>query len=124
MQIPEVVPSPQQDSNTSFSSITGAEIDLDSLQPVALDTLQDSVLLHQDEQHSVTDSELLRDEQTPPPKIWTPKPNAKSAIWNYFETYTHRTYRNLCICLLCDAEVNYTNSMSTTMLVRHLRAKH
>jgi len=59
-----------------------------------------------------------------PAKVRKSKRNAKSAIWNYFEVYTDKAYKDLAVCMICNNDVNYSASMSTTMLLRHLRSKH
>jgi hypothetical protein len=132
MHIQEIVQSPQQDSNTPISTITGPDYTTkkDRIAVLSTQTLENPSTLeleinNDDSDHiTIHETELISDADIPPPKVRAPKQNAKSSIWNYFKTYTHQTYRHLCICLLCDAEVNYTTSMSSTMLMRHLRAKH
>ncbi len=52
------------------------------------------------------------------------KRNAKSGIWQFFEIYRDRKFQNLAFCLLCKKDVNYSTTMSTGMLTRHVRTKH
>jgi len=52
------------------------------------------------------------------------KRNAKSGIWKYFEVYKERKFSHLAFCKLCNSDINYTISMSTGMLTRHMRVRH
>jgi len=52
------------------------------------------------------------------------KRNAKSWIWQFFEVYHDQKFQNLAFCLLCQQDVNYSKTMSTGMLTRHVRTKH
>jgi hypothetical protein len=59
-----------------------------------------------------------------PKKIRQPKGNVKASIWNYFEVYTAKEFKDLAVCMICNAKVYYSDSMSTTVLQRHLSGKH
>ncbi len=52
------------------------------------------------------------------------KRNAKSGIWQFFEIYKDLKLHNLAYCLLCKVDVNYSTTMSTGMLTRHVRTKY
>jgi hypothetical protein len=52
------------------------------------------------------------------------KRNAKSGIWHFFEVYHDPKFQNLAFCLLCQQDVNYSKTMSTGILTRHVRKKH
>ncbi len=52
------------------------------------------------------------------------KRNTKSGIWKFFEIYKDPKIQNMAFCLLCKKDVNYTFTMSTGMLTRHIRSKH
>jgi hypothetical protein len=53
-----------------------------------------------------------------------PKRNAKSSVWQHFEIYWDKKYKDLAFCTLCESDVNYIYTMSTGMLTRHLRTSH
>jgi len=52
------------------------------------------------------------------------KKNAKSAIWKFFEIYSDKHLKHLAHCKICNEDINYTLTMSTGMLTRHLSRKH
>jgi hypothetical protein len=120
------------DSQTSFSSISCSitEVDEDSI--VVLPREHDTSTVSMggsksSERENAGDdpnSVVTTNVSVVPVKIRKPKSNAKSSIWNYFEVYTAKAFKDLAVCLICDAEVYYSDSMSTTMLQRHLRGKH
>lgn len=59
-----------------------------------------------------------------PPKTRCVKKNAKSLLWSHFHVYEHPSYRHLAFCLLCQKDVNYSKTMSTSALTKHLRKFH
>jgi hypothetical protein len=52
------------------------------------------------------------------------KKNAKAGVWKFFEVYSDKALRHMAYCTICQADVNYTLTMSTGMLTRHTRSKH
>jgi hypothetical protein len=51
-------------------------------------------------------------------------PRAKKDIWQYCKIYKEKQYSMLAYCLLCQNDVNYSASHSTSMLERHLSRNH
>ena len=130
------VAEPPSDSQTSFSSLScsvaGTAEDNDSVVLMKTDRHCGSIASGNGGSNS-TVTENAGDEPNSlvtssvsmlPEKIRRPKSNAKSSIWNYFEVYTAKAFKDLAVCMICDADVYYSDSMSTTMLQRHLRGKH
>lgn len=52
------------------------------------------------------------------------KKNAKAGIWKFFEVYSDKALRHMAYCKICQGDINYTLTMSTGMLTRHMRSKH
>ncbi len=120
------------DSQTSFSSISCSIVEVDEDSIVVLPREHDTSTVsmggsRSSERENAGDdpnSVVTTSVSVVPVKIRKPKSNAKSSIWNYFEVYTAKAFKDLAVCLICDAEVYYSDSMSTIMLQRHLRGKH
>jgi hypothetical protein len=52
------------------------------------------------------------------------KKNAKAGVWKFFKVYSDKALWHMAYCTICQADVNYTLTMSTIMLTRHMRSKH
>ena len=48
----------------------------------------------------------------------------RSDVWKYFQVYKEAQFKAWTFCTLCSKQVNYTDTMSTGMLLRHLRKCH
>jgi hypothetical protein len=52
------------------------------------------------------------------------KKNARAGVWNFFEVCSNKALWHIAYCTICQVNVNYTLTMSTGMLTRHMRSKH
>jgi hypothetical protein len=48
----------------------------------------------------------------------------KSEIWKYFQIYNEKKYSNLAFCILCNKDINYGKTHSTSTLDQHLQRRH
>jgi len=59
-----------------------------------------------------------------PSKARMTKKNARSEVWKHFQVFKERLYKSWTFCIHCNRNVFYTDTMSTGMLIRHLRKHH
>jgi hypothetical protein len=52
------------------------------------------------------------------------KKNARSEVWKHFQVFKERLYKSWTFCIHCNRNVFYTDTMSTGMLIWHLRKHH
>jgi len=52
------------------------------------------------------------------------KKGGRSIIWKYFQVYKEAKFKAWTFCTLCSKQVNYTDTMSTGILLRHLQKCH
>jgi hypothetical protein len=45
-------------------------------------------------------------------------------VWEYFGVYHEKNFRTHAFCLLCNNDVNYGKTHSTSCLEKHMRSKH
>ena len=45
-------------------------------------------------------------------------------VWEYFRVYHEKNFRTHAFCLLCNNDVNYGKTHSTSCLEKHMRSKH
>jgi hypothetical protein len=115
MPMPHTLISSTTDTTTTTSSITDAIYD-------SSDTKD-----YFNEESSST----LLPPSLPPWCICPNETNAKaskrcgrSAVWKYFQVYKEAKFKAWTFCTLCSKQVNCTDTMSTGMLLRHLRKCH
>jgi hypothetical protein len=48
----------------------------------------------------------------------------KSEIWKCFQIYNEKQYSNLAFCILCNSDINYGKTHSTSTLDQHLQRRH
>jgi hypothetical protein len=94
--------------DAEFSSRNEVEISEDS---TALETADEIII----------DDEVEIREKT---KTWSRKKHARSEVWKFFEVFKEMMYKSWAFCSLCQSDVYYTDTMSTGMLLRHLRKHH
>lgn len=111
----KLVPSLVSDSQNSFSTLTTSPVSLpqgvEQVNPIYLAMVDDSLPINDSYAGSTYEIESTCNSTSyegVPEKIQIPKKRATSNVWKYFEVYTHSAYHHLVVCLICNAEVNYT----------------
>jgi len=75
---------------------------------------------------SITVDESCSDKKNPPSAAAAriPKKHGRSSVWKYFLVFKERRYKAWTYCTSCQRNIFYTDTMSTGMLLRHLRKYH
>jgi hypothetical protein len=50
--------------------------------------------------------------------------HGKSEVWEFFQVYDEKKFKTHAFCLLCESDVNYGSSQSTSNLEKHIKSHH